>query len=343
MPKKITFTTFTIVAGGSNELLDVLEDTELYRILPDSGAVTLVANQTFSPTGTPSEGVQYVFEYNGGVTLSGNTLDIFGHQFTDAEALAKYRITCTFIDGIYEVKLAYSANDGTPTVDGAAIQTGTITSTQIQSGSTSLADIAPASGQGFMIKGGVAGVWEEIDSTGAGRINIGQGADVLSLPLSGDVTMGATGAVLVANGAITPEKLSFTIESTLSSNITLSSVQVQALNTSPITMVGAPGAGKVIEVISASAFIQFNTLAYAGTINIDLECQGASVRQFSNQQILGTSISKGSQFLRETTPVTSALSQLIENTALILIQPTGDPTTGNSPVTVSVNYRIINV
>lgn len=343
MPKNINTKTFTITAGGGTELLDVNDPTELYRILPDGGAETLAANQTYSPTGTPTEGLLYEFEYNGGVTLDGNTLDIFGHQFSDAEALAKYTVTAKFVDGIYQVKLLYSANDGTPTIDGAQVQDGTITGTQIQAGSTSLSDIVVATAQGFMIKAGVAGVWEEFDPTGSGAIIVGQGADVLPVLMSGDVTMGPTGAATIALGVVTPDKLSFTIESQLSANPLITSAQIRALNTTPIIVVPAPGAGKYIEVISASAYITFVSAAYAGTINMDLECQGASVRQFSNQQILATNVTKGSQFLRETTAVSAALTQLIENTPLVLIQPTGDPITGDSDMRLSVNYRIVNI
>jgi len=343
MPKIINTETFTISAGGGTVLLPISDPTEKYRILPASGAVTLGANQTFSPSGTPVEGMEYEFEYNGSVTIGGNTLDIFGHVFTAAEALAKYIITATFISGQFEVKLAYSANDGTPTVDGSNVQAGTITSTELATGGIARLDIEDFTGQGFMLKGGASGVVEEFDPTSAGVIVVGQGADVAPKAMSGDATLAATGALTVANGAITPDKLSFTIESQLSATINVSSAQILALNTTPIVVVGAPGAGKIIEVISATAYITFNSAGYTGSTNIDLECQGAGIRQFTNAAIIGTTVTKGSQFLRETSAIGATITQLVDNAALILIQPTSDPVNGDSGMTLSVNYRIVNI
>jgi len=342
MPSIINPESFTISAGGATVTLSTTTNIDLYRILPDGGGVTLAANQTFSPTGANVEGLRFQFEYNGGVILDGNTLNIFGHVFTAAEALAKYIITATFISGQYEVKLAYSKNDGTAPIDGAEIQAGSIPASALPSAGVPLSDIAPAANQGVFILSGVSPFeYAQLDGSTDTEFPMGNGTTVNMVSMNTGATMTNTGVFSLSPGTVLQSALAFNIPNALVADVPISTAQILALNTTPVTIVPAPGVGFYIEVISASCYITFVAAAYAGNVNIDLECTGASIRQFSNPSAITMTQTGGSLFEVETTNVGGASTQMIDNAALILIQPTGDPITGDSGMLVSVNYRIV--
>ncbi len=124
-----------------------------------------------------------------------------------------------------------------------------------------------------------------------------------------------------------------------SASVELTPSQVKTLNTTPITIVGAVS-GYAIEVVSASVKIDFNTTAYATNLNVQLLTDTATDAQFDNSKILLTTVSA---FWKMSAVLASSATdtQLIENKALTVTVETGDPTTGDSNVTVYVNYRLI--
>jgi hypothetical protein len=122
--------------------------------------------------------------------------------------------------------------------------------------------------------------------------------------------------------------------------LTLSSAQILALNTTPQTIVPAV-AGYAIEAVSVSVKLDYNSSAYATNTDINVVCSGALQSQLKDN-VLAASVST----VRKLLPV-SGLSatdtQLISNAALLVSVGSGDPTAGNSPITIFVNYRLIPV
>jgi hypothetical protein len=110
------------------------------------------------------------------------------------------------------------------------------------------------------------------------------------------------------------------------------------LNTTPITIVGAVS-GYAIEVISASVKIDFNTTAYATNTFIQLITNGATTAQYGGG-ILNATVATTKK-LPEISTTSATTTQLITKAALQVSTLTGDPTTGDSTVTVYVNYRLI--
>jgi len=122
-----------------------------------------------------------------------------------------------------------------------------------------------------------------------------------------------------------------------SASLTIASADVLTLNTTPLTIVGAV-AGYAIEVISASRKLDFNTTPYATNTELILITSGAI-----SQQAKGTINSSVSNTLcvGKSTPGLATSTQLIANADLLVQVGTGNPTAGDSDITVYVNYRLI--
>jgi hypothetical protein len=126
-----------------------------------------------------------------------------------------------------------------------------------------------------------------------------------------------------------------------SAKVVLTKAQILALNTTPITLVGAVS-GYAIEVISASVRNQSRFLPYATNLNLQLLTDTATKAQFDNAKILLTSVP--AFWKMSAVQATSATdTQLIENKALTATIETGDPTSGGDEVELHVNYRLIPV
>lgn len=118
----------------------------------------------------------------------------------------------------------------------------------------------------------------------------------------------------------------------------ITSAQVLALNSTPLQIVAAPGAGYAIEVISATLKVDFNTTPYATNVIIGVFCDGADVSQY-RASTLDASITQIS-LLNDVDVPGSGQTQIIENTGLYVKVEAGDPTAGDSDISVTVTYRI---
>jgi hypothetical protein len=105
-----------------------------------------------------------------------------------------------------------------------------------------------------------------------------------------------------------------------------------------LTIVGAV-AGYAIEVVSASVKIDFNSAAYATNTFIQLIVNGATTAQYGGG-ILNATVATTKK-LPEISTTSATTTQLITNAALQVSTLTGNPTAGDSDITVFVNYRLI--
>lgn len=121
--------------------------------------------------------------------------------------------------------------------------------------------------------------------------------------------------------------------------VTLSTAQILALNTTPITLVAAV-AGYAIEAVSVSVKLDYNSVAYATNTNLLIMTDTAGNPQYKRDSLLTQTVDVVWKF-PEVAPTTG--TQLIANKALTATVATGDPTAGNSPITIFVNYRLIPV
>ena len=123
-----------------------------------------------------------------------------------------------------------------------------------------------------------------------------------------------------------------------SASLTIASADVLTLNTTPLTIVGAVS-GYAIEVVSASVKIDFNSAAYATNTDINVVCSGATQSQFKDN-VLAASVSTVRKLL-PTSGLSATDTQLISNASLLVSVGSGNPTAGDSDITVFVNYRLI--
>ena len=118
-----------------------------------------------------------------------------------------------------------------------------------------------------------------------------------------------------------------------SAELTIASADVLTLNTTPLTIVSAVP-GYAIEVVSASVKIDFNSAAYTTYTDLQLMSSGGSIDLARNtSSLLATADSIKSFAVKE--------GDILENADLKVTVRTGNPTAGDSDITVYVNYRLI--
>jgi len=126
----------------------------------------------------------------------------------------------------------------------------------------------------------------------------------------------------------------------ITSTITLTTAEVKALFASPKALVPAPGAGKVVDLLSAGLFLDYNSATY--------DTQGALTIQTTTTGTAQSDQIAAAAFLFKTADayaglqVLSAERQLDAGEGLSLACATANPATGDSPITVKVSYRILN-
>jgi len=122
--------------------------------------------------------------------------------------------------------------------------------------------------------------------------------------------------------------------------IDIPAAAVRTLNSSPVTIVPAPGANKAVEVVSASVQLFFTAPVYATNPALDLTHTGANFAQVFAPSVLNAT---GSIFRRFSYPTffIADLIQVVTNQALIL-KTSADIVTGGSAIRVYCAFRILD-
>lgn len=124
--------------------------------------------------------------------------------------------------------------------------------------------------------------------------------------------------------------------------VNVSSTQMLNSFTTPITIISAPGAGRIINVLSVSGSLTFGTVAYATNISAFFRYNGLSspinsaswnIAQTSNKFVRFAIGSNG----------TGEDPSLIDNKSVTLSTQTGNPTAGDSTFKVYVTYQIVTL
>lgn len=124
----------------------------------------------------------------------------------------------------------------------------------------------------------------------------------------------------------------------LTKQVLITSAEMLAIYTTEKTLIAAPGAGYFIDVLSISEFLDYNTTAY--TTNTTLEYRytnksGAKVT-VDSPNLLAATADKVITVKADDAEVVNAI-----NAPVVATTATGNPAAGDSPVYVTVTYRVM--
>ena len=202
------------------------------------------------------------------------------------------------------------------------------------------------------------------------QIVVGSSGNVpTAVAMSGDATISNTGVLSIAAGAvgdtelavdavrtakikdgeITTAKLDATLQAYLSQpsvlipfSVTIPSAQVLTANATPIVLVAAV-AGKQILPVVVNASMTYNSAAYATNGITQVKHNGASLpllERTANSFLFGT-VSRKIRMAASNTGGTTD-TQILTNASLLWTVDTGNPTAGNSDITISGLYQLVD-
>lgn len=170
-----------------------------------------------------------------------------------------------------------------------------------------------------------------------GSVGIGTTTPAKLFSVHGQSLLGGNtvvGGNLTATGTVMGTNLMY-------AEVTVSSSQLQNLVGSPVTLIDAPGDGKVLEPIDVVVIYDYNSTPYttpASVINFSInsvDFASASISTPMNEAFAGTS-----DVILEF-PLTSASSYVLAaNTALLLTNGGSELADGDSPIRLKITYRV---
>ena len=122
--------------------------------------------------------------------------------------------------------------------------------------------------------------------------------------------------------------------------VSISSAQILAMFSTPITIIAAPGAGKLISIDKAIFVYNFNTTAYNTNTTIALYDGAAREMQVASFLAGGSTLSV---YLGQSISYAGISGVPASNQPATLYSVGGAPLAGNSTITVYVTYSIITL
>lgn len=129
------------------------------------------------------------------------------------------------------------------------------------------------------------------------------------------------------------------VQDVLVASLAISSAQILALNTTPLDLVAAPGAGKIILPLQAIANYTFLTGAYTTNLTLQLLQDTGTQPLMTNDNVLGHSASNIGLF----EPNATALTQIVANKKLQVKVATGDPAAGSGSLKIQLAYIVLTL
>ena len=157
---------------------------------------------------------------------------------------------------------------------------------------------------------------------------------------SGDLANNAVTTAAIAANAVTSAKLD--VSTIQYAEVALTKANLLAMNATPVTVIAAPGSGKVIEFISAVVIYDFDTAAYGGGGDVTFKYNGAAT--VSNTVSAANSFGAAGDKITmcEALDTANGIAMSV-NTALVITNATGaftDPGTAAGVGRIKIAYRI---
>ena len=130
--------------------------------------------------------------------------------------------------------------------------------------------------------------------------------------------------------------------------VTLTTAQILASNTTPIQLITAPWAGYAIAVEAVYSSLDYLSAAYATNTDLEIRYDGSAAGDGTGAECTMDSLNAILLLTADAVYRTPGLGAGLDtaitiNKGVTAITKTGDPATGNSPLTLKVIYRIIKV
>lgn len=260
------------------------------------------------------------------------------------DSTAGYAKGCIFIDtdvgagsqGMYiNVGTTAACNFDIVTTIGA----GDIATANIANDAVTLDKLANIT-RGSILVGGAADAPTKLVAKTSGQILVGDGNDLKSVAVSGDVTLAANGAVtigakkvlstMLADAVIHVDKVSISKDDILTA-------------TTIKTLVAAPATGYYLDFISATLTFKYSTAQYTDGGNISIGFVGGSA--LTGVASAANSFGKDSDTILQFVPLSTAANTLVKETALGLLTAGQftDPGTAAGTAEVTIAYRILPI
>ena len=196
----LTSGTLNISVDPSPSLL--VDSASIARV---TGTVTLVGPLAISPTGTPQKNMNVKVLWEASVTPSGSTVTIFGETVPDELLASNFVAECIYNGSAWVVNLLPDFA-GTGIIAGKLLGADSVSTTKIIDDAVTNDKLANIS-RGSVKVGGASDAPTDLDAKTSGNILVGDGTDVVSVPVSGDATLSSAGALTIANSAVTTAKI----------------------------------------------------------------------------------------------------------------------------------------
>ncbi len=208
--------------------------------------------------------------------------------------------------------------------------------------STITATFANTHGIGDLVTSGTYGLQEALNYAGAqggGQVIV----DNEWASLAGSSAAAIIAAATLPSGVTIWDNRQGASFLTQSATVTLTSAQLKALHTTPVSLIAAPGSGKMIDVIDIVAVNEFLTAAYAagGAISIGYKTD-ASIA--ATPTIAATFLTSpiASQIIKVAGVLATNLAADVLNQPLYVTCASADFTTGAGSVILKINYRVFS-
>jgi hypothetical protein len=291
-----------------------------------------------TPTGKTVSGVTSLMKDNNGKILiaTGTTVP------TDAGA--GYAKGCIFIDtdvgagsqGVY-INVGTTAACNFDVI--GTVAAGAITTTELAAKAVALADMADLA-RGSIIVGGAANAPTALVTKTDTQILVGDGNDLKSVAVTGDVSLANTGAVTIGAKKVLSTMLADAVLHV--DKVSISKTDILTATTIK-TLVAAPAEGYYLDFIGATLTFKYSTAQYTGGGNISIGWVGGSA--ITGVAANSASFGSASDVILKFSPLSTAAVALTKETALGLLTAGQftDPSTAAGTAEVTIAYRILPI
>ena len=303
------------------------------------GSLSMSGNCSIQADGTPALGNMFILGIENGIDKGAYTLSILGVAF-DIDVAGSSTILGFYNGSAWKVTYLPSLN-ATQVINNKTLVNATIT----------LAKMADLNAAQF-IMGNSGNRPTATTLTGAISVsNTGVVTIVDAAVATANIANSAVTTAKINNGAVTLAKLEASLQNYFANGVvvpfsyTIPSASVLTANTTPVNFLGAGGANTILQPVG-DLFLSmtYGGTAYAANGDISIYQAGSNIPMFTcaaNAFLFGTESRRVVATPKRPVGVTD--TQYLTNAGWYFTVDSGDPTTGNSPITISGLYRVVNV